>query len=372
MMPMRRIAITLAVCSLPLTACTDREPEATPDDIARIEQTLVNGSELSWELVQAEARVAGRCMEDRGFAVHHPFLLHGGMYPDRFEGFASPYSRIPTVAQAEEFAFGQWVFYTETPAAEAMRSDPDYLAFVADDMGWSDPAEDAAHEEWQAQEQEYRDAWEEAFYGPERYAFNQAMGEAYEADPDAEFEPGPQPPFGGCELETLEIVYDGPGHRETDGEDGWFRPLPETPLTWVGDGTVYEELSARYADQEQDFLFCVEDRGYGEWEFDGLGWLPTAFYLQQLYAQVPDGEGGPEIPPLTDGAEDAADPVAYEFAMALDFAECAAESGLRDGTEDAWARMYVERFLDRETEIYAWEQEIREYLANAQDHLAGG
>ncbi|WP_112133429.1 hypothetical protein [Glycomyces dulcitolivorans] len=365
------MAVSLLVGSMALAACAGPGREVDGDDVARIEQSLTNGSELAWELVQAEARVAARCMEDAGFEVHHPFLLHGSMYPDRFEGFASPYSRIPTVEQAEKFAFGQWVFHTETPAAEAMRTDPDYLAFVADDMGWSDPAEDTVYQEWQAQDQEYRDAWEEAFYGPERFAYNQAMNEAFEADPDAEFDPGPQPPFGGCELETLEIVYDGPGHRETDGEDVWHRPLPETPLTWVGDGTVYEELSAQYADQEQDFLFCVQDLGYGEWEFDSLGWLPAAFYLQQLYDPVPDGEGGPEIPPLNDEAEDADDPQAYEFAMALDFAQCAETSGLRDGSEEAWAELYVAQLIDRETEIYAWEQQIKDYLANAQDHIAG-
>jgi hypothetical protein len=57
--------------------------------------------------------------------------------------------------------------------------------------------------------------------------------------------------------------------------------------------------------------------------------------------------------------------------MALDFAECAEDAGLRDGPEGDWARMHVEQLIERETEVYAWEQEIEGYLANAQAHIAG-
>jgi hypothetical protein len=368
---MRRIVVPLLIGSLTLAACSDPEREVTGDDVDRIEQSLANGSQLAWELVQAEGRVAAMCMEDSGFEIHQPSALHGSLSPNRFEGFASPYSRIPTVEQAEKFAFGLWISYGETPEAEAMSSDPDYLAFVADDMGWSDPAEDAAYEEWDAQPQEYKDAWDEAFYGAERVEYSDAMQEAFEEDPEAEFDPAPEPPFGGCEAETLEIVYGGPGHDEIDGEDRWFRPLPESPLTWVRDGDIYNELSAHYADQEQDFLFCVQDRGYGEWEFDDFGWLPTGSYLEQLYSPGTTYEGGQEIPPLTEEAEDAADPQTYEFAMALDFAQCAEDSGLRDGSEEAWGELFVQQLIDRETEVFAWEQEIKDYLANAQDHIAG-
>jgi hypothetical protein len=48
-------------------------------------------------------------MDDLGFDVHQPLALHGSAYPDRFEGFAAPYRRVPTVEQAEKFTFGQWV-----------------------------------------------------------------------------------------------------------------------------------------------------------------------------------------------------------------------------------------------------------------------
>lgn len=44
---------------------------------------------------------------------------------------------------------------------------------------------------------------------------------------------------------------------------------------------------------------------------------------------------------------------------------------MREGSDEAWARMSVAKVIDRESEVYAWEQEIQEYLSNAQDYLAG-
>lgn len=372
---MRRLLIPALAGALVLSACSEPEPEVTEADVAAIEASLVNGSTLAWELTQAETRVASMCMQDEGFTVHDTSRLHGNMIPNRFEGFDAPYARIPTVAQAEKFGFGTWVQATDTDAALAMREDVDYLAFTADDMGWllEAEAEDDSYEEWQAMGEEYHEEWTVAFVGAERAAYDAAMSEAFEeADSDAEYEDidvGEQPPFGGCELETIEIVYGEPVHHEVEGDEYWSKPDTESPLTWIGDGELYAELSADYAEQEEDFLVCVGERGHGEWEFDDFGWLPTGSYLDQLYG---NGTGGMEnVPPLTDEAEDAEDPVAYEFAMALDFAQCAEEAGLREGTDEAWARMSVAKVIDREAEVYAWEQRIEDYLANAQEYLAG-
>lgn len=365
---MRRAAIVLIAGFLALTGCSDEPPEVTDDDVAQIEASLAHGSELAWELTQAETRVASMCMQDLGFTVHDTSRLHGRMIPNRFEGFASPYARVPTVAQAEKFAFGQWVFFTDTDAAQAMREDMDYLAFNASEMGWDDPTEYEDYQEFSEMGEEYEQEWLEAFLGPERFEFEQsnARGEASEDNPVDD------PPFGGCELKTIEIVYGEPVRTEADWGAFWHKPDLESPLTWIGDGETYDRLSADYAEQEQDFLDCVEDRGHGQWEFDDLGYLPVSWYVQQLYGGDASYDGmEEEVPALSEAAEDAEDPVAHEFAMALDFAECAEESGLRDGPEEDWARMQVQQLIDRETEVYAWEQEIEEYLANAQAHIAG-
>jgi hypothetical protein len=375
---LRRIAMPLLAASLALTACSEEQTEVTEEDVDRIEQSIINASALSWELIQAESRVASMCMQDGGFSVHDPVALFGNGVPGRFEGFASPYTRIPNVEQAQKFGFGEWVRHGgDDEAVEAMRDDPDFKAFNAVDEGWWDPAWDTAREEFDAMGEEYEAEWRKAFEGVERYEYGQAFQQAMDEGEDPMDFDTPEPPFGGCELETIEIVYGGPEKQEMDdGEEVWVDPgMGESPLSSVGDGAIYNEMSAEYIDKEQAFLDCIEARGFEGWEFDETtGWLPTGDFLgTRVYGDttqtIEDGEVV-EYPELPDGAEDL-EPKEFEFAMALDFAECAEEAGLRGGTEDTFARLYVEKVIDQESEIFAYEQQIEAYLANAQDYLAG-
>jgi len=376
---MRRPALALLSLPLLLTACGGEEPvEVTDEDIEAIEQSIVNISTLSWELVQAEYRVGSMCMQDEGYTVHDPLALFGSTVPNRFTGFASPYARIPTVEQAEKFAFGDWVTWTDTDAALEMREDPDYLAATAEDQGYWEPAWDAEHEEFEAQGEDYTVAWEKAWKGTERYEYDQAFSEAMEssedpAEVDLDLE---QPPFGGCELETIETVYGEPEKREfDDGSVAWLKPgNDESPLTQVGDGEIYGEMLDEYADEEDSFLDCLADRGYGEWEFSEIGWLATDQYITvNLYGDTTiayEGDERVEVPELPDDL-DTTDPVAAEFAIALDFAQCAEDSGLRDGSEELYARLYVEKLMPNQTEIYAQEQQVKDHLANAQAYIEG-
>jgi hypothetical protein len=208
---MRRIMITAIAGTLALTACSETPTEVTDEDIANIEQTLMHGSELSWELTRLETRIGRMCMEDKGFDVHDDNALHGSVTPGRFTGFNAPYARIPTVEQAEQFAFGEWIRWGDSPDAESMSNDPDYLAFTADDDGWWDPAWDESRKEWDKADEEYQRAWEEAFIGAERMAYEEEasklLEEAMENGEDiGEIDIASRPPFGGCELETIEAV----------------------------------------------------------------------------------------------------------------------------------------------------------------------
>lgn len=374
---MRRPALALLSLPLLLTACGGEEPvEVTDEDIEAIEQSIVNISTLSWELVQAESRVGAMCMQDEGFTVHDPIALFGNSIPNRFSGFASPYSRIPTVEQAEKFAFGEWVTWTDTDAALAMREDPDYIAATADEIGYDEPAWQVEHDEFEAMGEDYAAEWKEAWLGTERYEWDVEFQRAMEeSDGGAAFDIE-QPPFGGCELETIEIIYGEPELLEReDGSSFWLKPgSEESPLTQVGDGQIYEQLSIEYVDEEQAFLDCLADRGQGDWEFDEFGWLPVSQYItKNLYGDTTEvylDDELEEVAELPDGI-DTTDPVAAEFAIALDFAQCAEESGLREGSEELYARLYVEELIGGESEIYAQEQQVKDHLANAQAYIEG-
>jgi hypothetical protein len=101
----------------------------------------------------------------------------------------------------------------------------------------------------------------------------------------------------------IEIVYGEPVKSETDLGAYWSKPDLESPLTWVGDGELYSELSAEYGDQELDFLVCVEERGHGQWEFDDFGSLPVSWYVQQLYGGDGSYDGmEEEVPAVSEAA----------------------------------------------------------------------
>ncbi|GAB3660742.1 hypothetical protein [Glycomyces tarimensis] len=367
-----RLPAALAAGALLLGACSDEGgTEVTAEEIARVEQTLAQGSELHWELTQTEARVAAACMEDFGFTVHDPLALHGNTIPHRFNGFHAPYERIPTIEQAAKFGFGQWMFHGLDPEqVEAVQQDPDYIAYTAADAGWDDDGLEA-HDRWMAMGEEYHREWRTAFLGQAGAEYQEAMNAASDED----FEEGDlpeKPPFGGCELTTLEVVYGGPAEHEGDDGDVWYaRPNLESPLTWVADGAMYTELSADFRDQETDFLDCVDERGYGQWEFDEFGWLPTYDYFSLVYVGEPTSYPQPEnLPePPSDLPDEREALKQFELDMAMDFAECADTAGLREDADEAWARLHVEQLIDREAEIFAWEDQIDEYLTNAQEYL---
>ncbi|WP_112137045.1 hypothetical protein [Glycomyces dulcitolivorans] len=373
---MRRTVLPLLAVPLVLTACSAEEPvEVTDEDVTAIEQSMVNISTLNFEIVQAEVRIGSMCMQDEGFTVHDPIALFGNGMPGRFAGFQSPYARIPTVEQAEKLGFGAWVTWTDSDAALEMQEDPDYLATRVEDDGWWDPAFDVERAEFDALGDEYAATWEEAWQGSERFAYDQEFEAWIDAGEDPfEFEVQ-QPPFGGCELETIETVYGEPVSEEADGETYWSRPGADgSPMAAVSDGQVYSDILDEFADAERAFLDCLADRGYGEWEFDEYGYLPTGDYIAvNLYGDTTiayDGDERVEVAELPDDT-DVSDPVAAEFAIALDFAQCAEDGGLRDGAEEAYARRYTELVIGDQTELYAYEQQLEGYLANAQASLEG-
>ncbi|GAA1686798.1 hypothetical protein GCM10009830_37880 [Glycomyces endophyticus] len=375
--PLSRLLPLLALPLL-LTACGGEEPEeVTAEDVDRIEQAIMNGSETAWELVLLERRVGAMCMQDLGFTVNDPHTLSGSVVPDRFTGFASPYTRIPTVEQAELFGFGLWPHYLDTPAAEEMREHPELLAFTADDQGWTDPDAEAGHAEFEAESDEYQEEWSRAFHGDERHEYQEAVSEAVESGADYDEIGLELPPFGGCELETITAVYGGPELLEAEDGDYWVKPGPgESPLTSVGDGELYTELSASYADQEEAFFVCLAEGGYEGFAFDELGWLNTYdFIANGVYdAGFVVELGGEEVlvPEIPDDVRDEADDQqSLETAVAVDFARCAQDAGLRDGPEEDWALMYTERLIGKETAILAWQEEIDGYFANAQAYIEG-
>jgi hypothetical protein len=52
-------------------------------------------------------------------------------------------------------------------------------------------------------------------------------------------------------------------------------------------------------------------------------------------------------------------------------AECGDESGFRDAADRGWEHAQLRFYLDIEDETYAWQEEMREYLEQAQEVIGG-
>ncbi|MDA1359183.1 hypothetical protein O1R50_06090 [Glycomyces luteolus] len=196
-------------------------------------------------------------------------------------------------------------------------------------------------------------------------------------DPDLQEAAAP----GGCLLEMLEALY---GEAEavpaTGGATGtvwtWGPRSPQEAADWKA---MRESYRAAVVEPETAFLDCVADGGWGDWGFDRTGSLPVAAYFNQIYYSgeivvVEDGlvvepESVPEPP--ADLPADLESRKAYEIGMALGFIDCAESTGYREAAEAAYLRVHLDRFLSMDEELYAYQDDLRAAIADAQAAIEG-
>jgi len=381
------IAMTLAAAS----GCAWFEPEEEDLDFAAYEDRLTDmyneSVRLNTELDEAESRMIQDCMEEQGFTLHDadsfPQTLEAEQ--DTFLGEA-PYEHfLPTVAEAERRGFWHW--------------------------GGLDGAEDLVDEDLYAEYEAMQTAMMAEMLGPElaeefmagtgelaefyylppedQYAWYVAFGgEAWAAENHPDVGGGGQkedasgeplylsPPPAGCRLETIEAVYGElrSAENEEEGFTDWIS-RPEPPN---GD---WEAMDQRYAERVGDagpaFLDCLADRGSTGWEFENDA-LHVIEYLTAAGETVSssdlgtdDGGPWPEVPDAVPDLDDVEGWLEFERDLAVDFAECADESGYREAAEHAWEQAQLRYYLDIEDDTYAWQEEMRGYLTKAQEVIGG-
>ncbi|MEV3934816.1 hypothetical protein AB0K52_02375 [Glycomyces sp. NPDC049804] len=374
----KRIA---AVLVLPLAAagCSWFEPEEEDLDFAEYEQQLTEtyneSVRLSAELEAAEDRIVKACLEKQGFTVHDPWEFRSEAQAER-ETFldAPPYVWfLPTVEDAQRRGFWQWTRLATPQAAE----DGDALyaeweAFQAE-IGWESiefGEEEQEHVEFFSLPDEEQFAWYVA-YGGQAWAewlhADLIGGDQADGSPGGEDE-GVVIPVGGCRLEMIAAVY---GELE-EGEDE-YSVRPGQP---DGDWTRMKE---RYAEETEDaevaFLDCLVDRGQDGWEFyEGEilvhSYLVEAGEGEYAHYEYPDaGVRWPDPPADVPDADDVDGWIEFERDLATDFAECGDESGYREAAAHGWEQAQLRYYLDIEGAVYAWQDEMRDLIAKAQDAI---
>jgi hypothetical protein len=374
---------TAAITSLTLAAasgCAFFEPEEEDLDFEAYQDQLTEmhneGVRLIEELDAAEARIIQSCLEEQGFTVHPPdeFTSWPPEPRETFMDLSPYYWFLPTAEEAARRGFWQW---TTLPGAEAYEDGELYAEF--------EEHQEALHgaplSEWMGEEldefylldEEDQYAWYVAFEGEARAAGEHGylVGLESTATNDDGEAVATYPPPEGCLREMVEAVYGGLG--DTDGEDYWDRSMlrPEQPDgDWSAMNERYEE---RTADAEGDLLDCLADRGRDGWEFYEGNLLVHSYLSESGEGEHPlssyedSGTRWPDPPSDAPDADDLEGWLAFERDMAVDFAECGDESGFRAAAEHAWQQAQLRYYLDIEEETYAWQEEMRGYIEQAQE-----
>jgi hypothetical protein len=396
----RAAGALIAALALATAACTDdgggpAGGPADPDAGEVFEEdrlvTMVNESaRLLYELENAENRIVQNCLEREGFTVHDQ-LWFSTVEPEAQDALYSAGDWgdwLPESAEAAEYGLGVWATTAEGQADEdldAYRADQGFTA----DAGSPETAAAGGganlpdNGEFEALSPQDRYDWYVAFYGEATAAgenghlLGDDAPEAADGGSGGEIDLGGdfdyvQPEPGGCQREMIDALYDDLRLVE-DPEGGEYRSAnwawrPDNPMD---DFASIEEADIAYrealAPVQGELIDCLEGKGRSGWEFDEEGTLPLSDYFYELYEGAADVHDHPDL--LDDAPADYEGKKAFEIAFAVDLAACGDETGYRDTAEQAWADSRNDHYLAIETDVYAWQDEIRSILETAQQVL---
>lgn len=391
----RRIgAIAAAAALASAAACSSSEGgdsetenpppgEGTQTDLLEL---LNESDRLVAELVSAENRIIEQCLEDQGHTVHDQFtIMDIGGYESESLSLGLPTEGLfPEPDMAAKWGFGAWADTTE-----GMES-PDYAEYDAirnpdepDDSGEAGGLQEELgsaidNSAFDDLSEDERLAWYIA-YGGEEYAAwqgysDEELEEQYQDDEGVWTTPKP----GGCLLEMIESLYGEPELivDEEEGTTHWSG-RPESPeFQGTADDEILPAYRERVADEESAFLECLIDRDRGAWEFSDTGELGIWGYFVGVYtgewesgdgADYAEGTPGPpaDLPADFEGKRQ------YETELAVDFTECAAESGFGEASVTEWEAVHLEYYRSIEPELFAWQDEIKTALDESQDLIRG-
>lgn len=380
-------------------ACTDSGGDDASDtagsaaeetiDAAQLVDMVNESFRIEKELAAAEDRIIGECLAAQGFTVHD--LRYMGQYEpvelETLSSFRPTDEFLPEVDVAAEWGFGWWAQTAEMfDSEETQQYYEETWAFEDDDEPVFD---NSAFESLPDDEQR---AWAVAYQGEEATASLEYPGEAPEDDMSSEdgslefeggeVDSGPKP--GGCQLEMITALYGEPRQVEIDEEGDYLTWVWRPEMPEVDSDAIDTQYADRMVAAQPGFLTCVADRGYPDWEFNDSGRLAMTDYSSLLYTgeiyeeepipgeEPPPADTNPAVPDLPeDVPDDFEGKRAFEVEMAVAFAECGDETGYRETATATYDAVIAEQYAAIEVDMYAWQDEIREATAEAQELIAG-
>lgn len=408
-------AVTAAITALAgLTACTadgsDGEKEQSAEETKVSLVDLLNENErLFAELYETEPKVTRACLEDQGFTVHDEMALYqsyavgvdqGGLQEDYYDF----QNWLPETEMAAEWGFGHWIWRGDQHDEDLLEEYNALLYPEETEVVEEEYPDNAAFE---ALDAEAKIAWYTAYMGEAKMEYedrawqlrnpdaseeeiDRRRSEIQHVEDDGSIEGDLEiipPDLGGCELTMIESLYGEPElvQENTEMEDGTvveeglaiynWEYRPEAPAVPPNDS---EAIAADTAAVTDAFLTCVAERGFGEWQFVDDSWLPLPQYFEVVYygeltplegMEDPEdiADAMPEVP--EDLPSDFEGKKAYEIDMAVAFTECADEAEYRETVMAAYDKAELAAYEAIETELFTYQEELRNALATAQDLL---
>jgi hypothetical protein len=376
-----------------LAACTDdgkggSDGESPAFEAPRLVDMVNESSRLLYELEVAENRIIQACLEEDGLTVHDQFWFDVPEPVEQDEVFrADDWGNwLPPLEEAEQYGLGVWATTTEglgTPEAEA------YAEFKGYDLDAGSPGAGGGpdlpdNSEFEALTPEQQYDWYVGYFG--EAAASQEWGylvgvEAADTGggTDGEIDLGDgfayvQPEPGGCQREMIDALYDDLRQVQTpEGEEYRESTWEWRPVNPADDFAAIDGANAAYqeaiAGVQGELVQCLADKGHPGWEFDEEGSLPYADYLYELYEGSSDVHDHPDLP--DNAPQDFEGQKEFEIAFAVDLAECGDETGYRETAEQAWGESREDYYVSIETQVYAWQDEVRGILTKAQEVLEG-
>ncbi|MBO3733856.1 hypothetical protein [Glycomyces niveus] len=389
----RAAAALLALAAL--AACTDDGKGGGGDGASpefeepRLVDMVNESNRLLYELEVAENRIIQACLEEGGHTVHDQswFDVPEPEKQDEVFGADDWGNWIPPVEEAEQYGLGIWSKIEEglgTPEAE------EYAAFKGYELEGLGEAEAGGaglpdNGEFEALTPEQQYDWYVAYFG--EAAASQEWGFLVGAEAtdtgggdDGEIDLGDdfayvEPEPGGCRREMIDALYEGDLRQVQDPEGQEYRESTWEwrPVNPADDFAAIDAANLAYeeaiAGVKGELVQCLADKGHPGWEFDEEGSLPYVDYLYELYEGSSDVHDHPELP--ADAPTDFDGKKEFEIAFAVALAECGDETGYRESAEQAWGDSREAYYVSIETQVYAWQEEVRGILTTAQEVLEG-
>lgn len=388
-------ALVAALALAAAAACTEdakgggtaAEGESGAAAVPALEDMVNESNRLLFELESAEVRIMEACLERDGFTVHDQlfFAVTEPEPQDDLLGEEHAGTWPPPLDEASAYGFGWWAHEEE--------ADPDEVEAYAEAtgtvIGSGLEAELEAeggftgfeNDEFQALDPQDQYDWYVAYVGEEAALdeWGYLIGEEGRAAPDDdEVFTGDefayvQPEPGGCQREMIDALYDDDLRLVEDpegskGRSAYWEYRPTNPVDVLANGdeakTMYHEAMA---EADVALVDCLAEHGHPGWEFDEEHSLPTFDYMLELYEGEAADHNHPDLP--DDVPTDYEGKKAFEIAFAVELAECGDETGYREIQKQAWVESQEAFYSSIETEVFAWQEEVKAILTEAQEVL---